>query len=38
MQQVEQDIKDRFLQLRELGKREIYFFNPSLFDMYDFRI
>ncbi len=34
MKALEQDIKNRFFYLRELEKREIYFYNPSLFDMY----
>ncbi|EAJ5545687.1 DNA methyltransferase [Campylobacter upsaliensis] len=34
MKALEQDIKNRFFYLRELEKREIYFYNLSLFDMY----
>ncbi|EAI5357183.1 DNA methyltransferase [Campylobacter upsaliensis] len=34
MKALEQDIKNRFFYLRELEKREIYFYNPSLFEMY----
>lgn len=34
MKALEQDIKNRFFYLRELESREIYFYNPSLFDMY----
>ncbi|EFU72704.1 adenine-specific methyltransferase EcoRI family protein [Campylobacter upsaliensis] len=34
MKALEQDIKNQFPYLRELEKREIYFYNPSLFDMY----
>lgn len=34
MRALEQDIKKQFPYLRELEKREIYFYNPSLFDMY----
>ncbi|EHU6392853.1 GIY-YIG nuclease family protein [Campylobacter upsaliensis] len=34
MKALEQDIKNRFFYLRELEKREIYFYNLNLFDMY----
>lgn len=34
MRALEEDIKKKFPYLRELEKREIYFYNPSLFDMY----
>ncbi|MDO4674232.1 adenine-specific methyltransferase EcoRI family protein [Campylobacter sp.] len=34
MRALEQDIKNKFPYLRELEKREIYFYNPSLFEMY----
>ncbi|EAL3919384.1 DNA methyltransferase [Campylobacter upsaliensis] len=34
MKALEQDIKNRFFYLRELESREIYFYNPSLFEMY----
>lgn len=34
MKALEQDIKNQFPYLRELEKREIYFYNLSLFDMY----
>lgn len=34
MRQIEQDIKNQFPYLREIDDREIYFYNPSLFDMY----
>lgn len=34
MRAVEQEVKNKCLHLRELGNREIYFYNPSLFDMY----
>ena len=34
MKALEQDIKNRFFYLRELEKREIYFYNLRLFDMY----
>lgn len=34
MKALEQDIKNRFFYLREQESREIYFYNPSLFEMY----
>lgn len=34
MRALEQDIKNNFAHLREQTNREIYFYNPSLFDMY----
>ncbi|EAH7984714.1 DNA methyltransferase [Campylobacter upsaliensis] len=34
MRALEQDIKNNFSHLREQKSREIYFYNPSLFDMY----
>ncbi|WDL75373.1 GIY-YIG nuclease family protein [Helicobacter winghamensis] len=34
MRALEQDIKNNFAHLREQSNREIYFYNPSLFDMY----
>lgn len=34
MRQVENDIKAQFLQLRDVAGREVYFYNPSLFDGY----
>ncbi|WP_163532744.1 adenine-specific methyltransferase EcoRI family protein, partial [Helicobacter suis] len=34
MRQIEQDVKDAFSHLREQQHREIYFFNPSLFETY----
>ncbi|WP_120946066.1 adenine-specific methyltransferase EcoRI family protein [Helicobacter labacensis] len=34
MRQIEQDIKDNFSHLREVQSREIYFYNPSLFEGY----
>ncbi|MWV61227.1 DNA methyltransferase [Helicobacter saguini] len=34
MRQIEQDIKNNFSHLREVSKREIYFYNPTLFDSY----
>ncbi|MCI5968986.1 adenine-specific methyltransferase EcoRI family protein [Helicobacter sp.] len=34
MRALEQDIKNNFAHLREQGNREIYFYNPSLFEMY----
>lgn len=34
MRDLEQDIKNNFSHLREQSNREIYFYNPSLFDMY----
>lgn len=34
MRQVENDIKAQFLQLRDVASREVYFYNPSLFDGY----
>ncbi|HEC1546626.1 TPA: GIY-YIG nuclease family protein [Campylobacter upsaliensis] len=34
MKVLEQDIKNRFFYLREQESREIYFYNPSLFEMY----
>lgn len=34
MKALEQDIKNNFSHLREQNNREIYFYNPSLFDMY----
>ena len=34
MKALEQDIKNTFFNLREQKSREIYFYNPSLFEMY----
>ncbi|BCZ17168.1 hypothetical protein NHP190003_04500 [Helicobacter sp. NHP19-003] len=34
MRQIEQDIKNAFTHLREVQTREIYFYNPSLFENY----
>ncbi|CCB79234.1 EcoRI methylase/methyltransferase [Helicobacter bizzozeronii CIII-1] len=34
MRQIEQDIKNAFAHLREIQSREIYFYNPSLFENY----
>ncbi|WP_197271605.1 GIY-YIG nuclease family protein, partial [Helicobacter ailurogastricus] len=34
MRQIEQDIKNAFAHLREVQTREIYFYNPSLFENY----
>ncbi|WP_104682146.1 adenine-specific methyltransferase EcoRI family protein [Helicobacter felis] len=34
MRQIEQDIKNTFAHLREVRTREIYFYNPSLLEMY----
>jgi len=34
MRALERDFKNTFFNLRELEKREIYFYNPNLFDMY----
>ncbi|TLD97243.1 DNA methyltransferase [Helicobacter jaachi] len=34
MRKIEQDIKNHFIGFREQENREIYFYNPSLFDMY----
>lgn len=34
MRALEQEVKNNFAHLREQANREIYFYNPSLFDMY----
>ncbi|WP_104708566.1 GIY-YIG nuclease family protein, partial [Helicobacter ailurogastricus] len=34
MRQIEQDLKNAFTHLREVQTREIYFYNPSLFENY----
>ncbi|GMB93429.1 hypothetical protein NHP200010_11480 [Helicobacter bizzozeronii] len=34
MRQIEQDIKNTFAHLREVQSKEIYFYNPSLFENY----
>ncbi|CCF80521.1 Modification methylase EcoRI [Helicobacter bizzozeronii CCUG 35545] len=34
MRAIEQDIKNAFAHLREVQSREIYFYNPSLFENY----
>lgn len=35
MRQIEKDIKNQFPYLREIDNREIYFYNPSLLEMYE---